>query len=145
MPIANYSTTSSVDKTMGDVVGALTRRGVTRISTVFDETGEPAGLEFTMRTEYGFRDFALPIRTEGVLATLRRDKVPPRYATSEHAARVAWAIARDWLRAQSALVDAGLVTLDEVMFPWMLGYGNAAEPARTAFDAYRSQQKAIAS
>lgn len=142
MPIANYTTQSSVDKTMGEVVGALTRRGVTRISTVFDEQGEPAGLEFTMRTEYGPRDFALPIRTEGVLATLKRDKVQPRYATPEHAARVAWAIARDWLRAQSAVIDAGLVTLDEVMFPWMIGGGRAPQ---TAFDAYRAQQKAIES
>lgn len=139
MPIANYTTQSSVDKTMGEVVGALTRRGVTRISTVFDDQGEPAGLEFTMKTEYGPRDFALPVRTAGVLATLKRDKVQPRYATPEHAARVAWAIARDWLRAQSALIDAGLVTLDEVMFPWMVG----GKSAQTAFSAYRSQQKAI--
>lgn len=142
MPIANYTTQSSVDKTMGEVVGALTRRGVTRISTVFDARGEPAGLEFTMRTEYGSRDFALPIRTEGVLATLKRDNVQPRYRTPEHAARVAWAIARDWLRAQSAVIDAGLVSLDEVMFPWMVGGGRSAQ---TAFEAYRSQQKAIES
>jgi hypothetical protein len=139
MPIANYTTQSSVDKTMGEVVGALTRRGVTRISTVFDDQGEPAGLEFTMKTEFGLRDFALPVRVAGVLATLKRDKVQPRYSTQEHAARVAWAIARDWLRAQSALIDAGLVTLDEVMFPWMVG----GKSAQTAFDAYLSQQKAI--
>lgn len=141
MPIANYTTTSSVDKTMGDVVGALTRRGVLRVSTVFDDDGEPSGLEFTLKTAYGPRDFALPVRTEGVLAALKREKVQPRYATREHAARVAWAIARDWLRAQSALIDAGLVTLDEVMFPWMLGGRNG----QTAFETYLGQQKAIES
>lgn len=141
MPIANYTTTQAVEKTMGDLVGSLTRRGVTRISTVFDDQGAPAGIEFTMQTEYGLRDFALPVRTEGVLATLKRDRVQPRYATPEHAAKVAWAIARDWLRAQSALIDAGLVTLDEVMFPWMLG----GKSTQTAFAAYRAQQKAIES
>ncbi|WP_137843836.1 hypothetical protein [Microbacterium sp. 2FI] len=142
MPIANYTTQSSVDKTMGEVIGALTRRGVTRISTVFGSQGEPTGVEFTMQTEFGPRDFALPIRTDGVLATLKRDKVQPRYATPEHAARVAWAIARDWLRAQTALIDAGLMTLDEVMFPWMVAGGRNPQ---TAFEAYRGQQKAIES
>jgi hypothetical protein len=92
-----------------------------------------------MKTPYGLRDFALPIRTDGVLAALQRERVQPRYATREHAARVAWAIARDWLRAQSALIDAGLVSLDEVMFPWMVG----GQAEQTAFEAYRSQQKAI--
>lgn len=142
MPILNYTTTQAVDKTMGDVVGALTRRGVMRISTVFGPNGEPAGIEFTMQTEYGPRDFALPVRTEGVRDALIREKVQPRYQTPEHAARVAWAIARDWLKAQSALIDAGLVTLDEVMFPWMLGGGRTPQ---TAFETFRSQQKAIES
>ena len=142
MPIANYTTDVAVEKTMGQVVAALTRRGVTRISTVFDEDGEPAGIEFTMRTDYGERDFALPVRTEGVLATLVRDNVQPRYRTPEHAARVAWRIAAEWLRAQSALIDAGLVTLDEVLFPWMLDVGRTP---RTAFEVYRSNQKAIES
>lgn len=142
MPIKNYTTGVAVEKTMGEVVAALTRRGVTRISTVFDDAGDPAGIEFTMRTEYGPRDFALPVRTEGVLATLKRDKVQPRYQTAEHAAKVAWRIAADWLSAQAALIDAGLVTLDEVLFPWMLDIGRTP---RTAFEVYRSQQKAIES
>lgn len=151
MPIANYTTSKTVDETMSDIIATLRRRGITRISTVYGDEGSPAGLEFTMRTDYGPRDFALPIRVLGVQEALRRAEAAGEFAsqrkkagtftTPEHAARVAWAIARDWLRAQAALIDAQLVTLDEVMFPWMIG----GQGAQTAFEAYRSQQKAIGS
>lgn len=121
MPILNYSTEIAVEKSMGEVIGALTRRGVTRISTTFDEDGAPAGVAFTMKTEYGIREFELPVRTDGVLAAMKRDpKVPKNKQTPEQAARVAWRIAKDWLAAQSALIDADLATLDEVMTPYMV-------------------------
>ncbi|MEZ3156876.1 hypothetical protein AB1K56_08075 [Microbacterium sp. BWR-S6Y] len=151
MPIANYTTTKNVDETAGEIIEALRRRGITRIATTYDDDGEPSGLEFSMRTPYGVRHFALPVRTDGVQAALERAEAAGEFAASkrragtftsrEHAARVAWAIARDWLRAQSALLDAELVTLDEVMFPWMVGGVDGA----TAFETYRSQQKAIES
>ncbi len=121
MAIANYSTTVSVSASMGEVTGALAKRGVTRISTMFDDDGAPAGIAFTMKTPYGVQEFELPVRVEGVQAALIRDKVAPKMRTKEHAARVAWRIARDWLRAQSALIDAELATLDEVMVPYMIG------------------------
>lgn len=139
MPIANYTTEVPVEKTMGEVIGALQRRGVVRISTVYDDAGAPAGVEFTLKTPYGPRDFALPVRVEGVHAALRREKVQPRYQTAEHAAKVAWRIAAEWLRAQGALIDAELVTMDEVMFPYMIG----DQQGRTAYQLYVSNQKEI--
>ena len=121
MPILNYTTSIEVSKTMGEIQSALARRGVTRISTMFDDDGVPAGLAFTMKTDYGFRDFELPVRTDGVLAAMRADKQVARSkCTPEQAARVAWRIAKDWLEAQSALIDAQLATLDEVMMPYMV-------------------------
>jgi hypothetical protein len=122
MAILNYSTEISVEKSMGEVIGALTRRGVKRISSVFDDDGAPAGIAFTMMTDYGMREFELPVRTDGVLKVLaeqRRTNSRVK-ATPEQAARVGWRIAKDWLEAQSALIDAELATLDEVMLPYML-------------------------
>ncbi len=135
MPIMNYSTEITVEKSMGEVIGALTRRGVTRISSLFNDDG-PAGVAFTMQTEYGIREFELPVRTAGVLAAMKADpKVSRAKCTPEQAARVAWRIAKDWLAAQSALIDADLASLDEVMFPYMIdGRG------KTAFQVFRGQQ-----
>lgn len=136
MPILNYTTTIDVAKTMGEIQSALARRGVTRISTLFDQDGIAAGIAFTMHTEYGPREFELPVRTSGVLAAMKSDqKVPRGKCTPEQAARVAWRIAKDWLEAQSALIDAQLATLDEVMFPYMVdGRG------QTAFQVFRGAQ-----
>lgn len=145
MPIMNYTTDVSVSKTMGEIQSALARRGVTRISTLFDENGVAAGLAFTMRTDYGIRDFELPVRTEGVLAAMRSDtKVPKAKANPEQAARVAWRIAKDWLEAQSALIDARLATLDEVMMPYMVASYDG-ERAVTMYGAFRDRQLALES
>jgi hypothetical protein len=145
MPILNYTTTIEVSKTMGEIQSALARRGVTRISTLFDDDGVAAGLAFTMKTDYGYRDFELPVRTEGVLAAMKADaKVQKSQANPAQAARVAWRIAKDWLEAQSALIDAQLATLDEVMMPYMVT-SYEGDRAVTAYALYRSNQKALES
>jgi hypothetical protein len=139
VPILNYTTSISVAKTMGEVQTALSRRGVTRVSTMYDDDGTPAGISFTMKTDYGFRDFDLPVRTDGVLAAMKSDsKVPRSQCNPEQAAKVAWRISKDWLEAQAALIDAQLATLDEVMLPYMVN-----EKGQTAYSLYRSTQKAI--
>lgn len=141
MPILNYTTSIAVEKTMGEITGALARRGVTRISTLFDENGVAAGLGFTMKTDYGYRDFELPVRTEGVLSAMKSDsKVSKSQCTPEQAARVAWRIAKDWLEAQSALIDAQLAKLDEVMMPYMID-----SKGQTMYSIFVSNQKALES
>jgi hypothetical protein len=121
MPILTYTTEIAVEKTMGEVIGMLAGRGVTRISTLFGLGGKPTGISFTMQTEYGVREFELPVKVEGVLRAMKADaKVPRSKCTPEQAARVAWRIALKWLEAQSALIDAELASLDEVMLPWMV-------------------------
>lgn len=140
MPIANYTTGVAVEQTMGEINAALARRGVSRISTTYNDDGTPAGISFAMKTAYGVREFELPVRTEGVLKALIADGVQPKYRTPEHAARVAWRIAAEWLRAQSALIDAGLAELDEVMSPWMVGGVTKAGDAITMYAHYRETQ-----
>lgn len=139
MPILNYTTSIAVEKTMGEITAALARRGVTRISTLFNDDGVPSGLGFTMKTDYGYRDFELPVRTEGVFAAMKADaKVPRTQCTPQQAARVAWRIAKDWLEAQAALIDAGLAQLDEVMLPYMLN-----EKGQTAYALFRANQREL--
>lgn len=131
----------SVRSWMGEIQTALARRGVQRISTLFDDDGTPAGLGFTMKTDYGVGEFEPPVRTGGVLAAMKRDtKIPKAKQTAEQAARAAWRIAKDWLEAQSALIDAGLASLDEVMMPYLLV---AAD--RTAYVDMRKRLLAIES
>lgn len=119
MAIDGYTTSIESASTVGEIGALLAKFGATRIMTEYD-AGRPSGVTFEVKTEVGLRTFSLPVRVEGVLKTLVRDKVQPKYRTPEHAERVAWRIALVWLRAQLAIIDTGMVSLDEVMLPWML-------------------------
>lgn len=137
--IKGYTTTISVAKTTVEIQTMLSRRGVTRMSTMFDDDAVPSGLAFEMKTDFGLREFALPVRIDGVLDILTEAPGLSRaQRTREHAAKVAWRIARDWLDAQMALVDAALAPLDEVLFPFML-----SRDGQTAYAVYRGGQKEI--
>jgi hypothetical protein len=123
---------------MGEIQTALARRGVQRISTLFDDDGTPAGLGFTMKTDYGVREFELPVRTDGVLSDEagyegaegeadRRAGRPRRLADREGLARGAVGADR-----------RGLASLDEVMLPYML-----VAPDRTVYVDMRQRLLAI--
>lgn len=103
---------------------------------MFDDEGNPAGIAFTMKTEYGVREFELPIKIEGVLRAMTSDTSIARSKCNHtQAAMVAWRIAKDWLAAQSALIDAELATLDEVMSPYMI----AGKNGETVYQVIRAQ------
>lgn len=123
MPIKFYSTTVSASKTAGEIVAILTRRGVRSISLQYSPESQVIGLAFELQTEYGTRFYDLPIRTEGVLAAMKREKVERRYLTPEQAERTAWRIAQDWMTAQFALIDAGLASTDEIFMPFLSSGG----------------------
>jgi len=134
MPIKNYTTEVAVGKTMGEITQTLSRRGVNRISTLFDDNGNPTGIGFTMKTDYGFRDFEFTVNSAGVLAVLKRE-AQPRYQNPDQAARVGWRIAKDWLEAQVALVEIGLASMDQVFMPYMIGDAKG----HTVYDLVRAQ------
>lgn len=134
MPIKNYTTEVAVSKTMGEITQLLSRKGVSRISTLFDEAGDPTGIGFTMKTEYGLRDFEFIVNYDGVLKVLKAE-AQPRYQTKAQASRVGWRIARDWLDAQVALVEIGLASMDQVFMPYMI----AGPHGETVYSMIRAQ------
>jgi hypothetical protein len=143
MPIAGYTTTVQVSGTLDKITKMLTKAKVRGIQTEYGDHGDPTALVFRLDTPWGERQYALPINAEGVRQTLIRDRVEKRYQTIEQANRVAWRIAHDWLRAQLAIIDAGMVTLPEVMFPYLiLGADDKNRPV-TAFQRYADTQKEI--
>jgi hypothetical protein len=79
------------------------------------------------------------VESRRVEAVLRRDKVPTKFQTPEHAERVTWRIIKDWVEAQMALIRTEMVTLDQVMLPYMVDITSG----RTIFELYRDQQLAL--
>jgi hypothetical protein len=138
MPILNYTTTISADKTAAELGRILAKGGAASVSTAYED-GRPVGVGFSLQTPHGARHFQLPVNVAGVHAALRADKsVPERYRLLAQAERVAWRIVKDWIEAQVALVQAQMATLDEVMLPYLLEVGSG----RTLYQVYVANEHA---
>jgi len=137
MPLLNYTTKVPVRRTSGEIQGLLVEAGARRIMTEYDDVGRAVGVAFAIETGYGERSFLLPINADRVESVLKRQRVEARYSTPEHAERVAWRIVKDWLEAQLAIIRTEMVTLDQVMLPYMATNG------RTMYELYRDGQLAL--
>jgi hypothetical protein len=134
MPIMNYTTAVSPIKSAGEVQTILARHGATLVSTLY-VAGNPVGIAFSINTQFGRRNFELPANADGVYRTLVRT-AERRYRTREHSQRVAWRILKDWVEAQIAVIESGMVTLDEVMLPYMI-----TDNGRTLTETYRNSEQ----
>lgn len=145
----NYTTTIPVHRTVTECQSLLAAAGASTVSMDFDD-GQPAGLSFTLKTPHGPRHFSLPVdvpamqavlvkaEREGQFASMK--KAAGKWTTTEHAARVAWRVIKDWLEAVLALVAAEMATIDEVMLPYLiLDVGGESKPL---WQHYRDQEQA---
>lgn len=136
MPIANYTTSVPVSRSVQQISDMLSKAGATSVTTLHNREHGIVGLEFGIETEYGWRPYRLPVRVQAVHAALSAEPgLKPSQRMPVQASRVAWRIAHDWLRAQLALIDAGMATLPEVMFPYTL-----VARDQTAFEAYAPRE-----
>ena len=118
MAILNYTTTIAAHRTVGEIQTLLAKKGARSISVGYDDTGQPTALAFELRTPAGTAAYRLPCRAEAVERLLRTEA--PRYRTPAHARNVAWRIVKDWVEAQLAIIEAGMVEMPEVFLPYML-------------------------
>jgi hypothetical protein len=142
-PPANYSTKVPVTRTVSEVQEMLARHGASAVHTEFQD-GVPSGLVFSYLRSAEVLAFRLPVAVEemqkllvecaqaGVLGS-RPENV--RRSTAEHARRVAWRVARDWVRAQLTLVDARMAPLHQVFLPYLVTAGGS-----TVFERYERRQ-----
>lgn len=124
MPILNYTTSIDPSKSVAEIQRALGRHGARRVTVEYDGAGSPVGLSFALETPEGPRAFRLPAKIDGVLGALSKQcgkgGVTRSMVCRAHAARVAWRILKDWMESQLALVEAGLVEVEEALLPYML-------------------------
>jgi len=116
-PIANYTTTVTAPKSIGEIQGMLVAHGATHILMDYKD-GEAVGLAFMVKTNYGEVPFSLPANIDRVQAVLNKQRVRTTVGR-ELASRVAWRILKDWVRAQMAILETEMVTIDQVFLPYM--------------------------
>jgi hypothetical protein len=117
VPIANYTTTVTARKSIGEIQGMLVDHGAKHILIDY-ENEEPVGLAFMIATPYGDTGFRLPANIDAVQKVLDRQRVRS-HVDRQMAARVAWRILKDWIRAQIAILETEMVTIDQIFLPYM--------------------------
>lgn len=142
MPLLNYTTSIDSLKTISEIQRCLVEHGARQISLGYGPGKQPDAIEFLMPTVFGDRPFRLPCRLAAVEQTLRDQcragKIARRFTTPEQAARVGWRIVKDWIEAQMAIIESGMVSLDEVFLPYMIGSHD-----RTVYQVMREQHLAL--
>jgi hypothetical protein len=119
----NYTTSIAPERTVAEIQQKLAKAGAFQILHEYRKgTGELIGLSFRIQTPFGNMAFELPARIEAVEAVLqkqvRKGDCRRGFATREQAVRVAWRILKDWIEAQLALIETGMVSLEQVMLPF---------------------------
>lgn len=121
MPILNYTTKIDSYKTITEIQKILSRKGVTKMIIDNDVFRNPVSLTFCIEWNNQMVAFCLPCKYERILGLMKRDtKVPRKLCTEEQSLRVSWRIIKAWIEAQMAMVDANLVTIQEVFLPYAL-------------------------
>lgn len=142
----NYTTRIPATQTAGECQAILAAAGASAVAVEYTDK-QPAGLAFRLDTPHGRRSFTLPVNVDGIQAVLakaeragefaRLKKAGGAYSNRQHAANVAWRVVKDWLEANLALIAAEMVSLDEVMLPYL-----HVDDDRTLYQVYREREAA---
>jgi len=117
--ISRQNTEVDVDKTVAEIHKMLALQRAQAVLIEYDGNGSPSAIAFRIQTEYGLIPFRLPARVGQVAKVMTSGRRMRNHeAWRDQAARTAWRIIRDWLEAQLAMIQAGLVTLVEVFLPY---------------------------
>ncbi len=121
MPVLNYTTTISADKSISEISRVLAKVGARRILHDYDNNGYIVSLSFEIILNDRSIAFRLPTDWRPVLQVLEKDsKVPRGLRNQEQALRVAWRITKDWVEAQAAYIETMMVTTAQVFLPYAI-------------------------
>jgi hypothetical protein len=122
MALLNYTTEVAWQKSVGQIVALLVGSGVSAVMQEY-EAGYVSAVCFKARTEFGEMGFRLPADVQKTQQVLKDEyaakRIGRRYANdSAHARNVAWRILFVWIEAQVALIQIGLVKVEQVFLPY---------------------------
>lgn len=137
LPIKNYKCRLNVEQYISRIMQVLSAKGARAITVKYD--GEVVtGISFVLAVKGIPITFVLPCNVDGVRKCLFRTDADK---SETHARRVAWAIVKDWVEAQVAIIEAGQATMEQVFLPYAV-----IADGLTAFDMFlqeASRQKVL--
>ena len=122
MALLKYTTEVPVSRTVHEIFELLRKAGADSIMLDYDKNKNPCGVSFITKTANGSMSFRMDVDQEHVYQVLKnqyyKSIAPKAVLRDGQAARVGWRIVGDWLAAQMALIEIGLVTLDQIFLPY---------------------------
>ena len=115
------TTTIAPEKTVAQITQLLTQYNVAAVLLDYEHGGKVAAVSFRLSVGQNNQiPFRLPCRWQAVKAKLAaaRKKATRGDTLDDWARRVAWRQVLRWLEAQLAMVDTGMVKMEEVMLPY---------------------------
>lgn len=121
MALLNYTTTVDAIKTAAEIEVILIRGGAKAIQKEIDN-GKVISIKFIVDSPIGTIPIELPVQIAAVAEILlKQKKNNPRIKTSlDQAERTAWRCLKDWVEAQMALIEIGMVSIDQVFLPYIV-------------------------
>lgn len=119
MALFTYTTSIAPEKTISEIQKELAKNNAKSVKIDY-KNGQPVSLSFLVDTIHGNMGVKLPCNHIPVLKVLKEQGVSPKYRTEEQAYRVAWRILLYWIKAQMAIIETEMVTIDQVFLPYML-------------------------
>lgn len=122
MAIKNYTAQKSVVIVAAEIEQNLIDNGAVEIRKDITD-GKITALKFIIPTRMGMIPIQLPVNVQGVLKVLENDKKTNRRVkvTFDQAEKTAWANLRDWINSQIALIRIGMVDMEQVFLPYVVG------------------------
>lgn len=122
--LLTYTTEVPAEQSAAEMMALLAAHGARRISYEYDGQGNVVGLSFTVHAGAAELEFRVPVDHQAVYRVLQRQadlhQVPGKYAKPDQARRVAWRVALRWVESQMAILEVGMVRLEQVMLPYLV-------------------------
>jgi len=117
--IKNYTTQISVEKTIGEIEGLLSRYGAKKILKEYDDNQNIQYLTFMIKFNNGYIPIRLPSNPEKIIVILNEKadtgKIPKKYKNNkEQAYRIMWRVILDWIDAQITMIEIGQKNLLQI-------------------------------
>lgn len=121
MAIKNYTSKKSATATAAEIEELLIKHGAKMIQKEITN-GNISAFRFVVDTAVGLVPIQLPVNVEAVYKILQKDRKTNRAVkvTMAQAERTAWRCLYDWTAAQMALIEIGMVKLEQVFLPYVV-------------------------
>lgn len=125
--LLNYTTNIDAWRTVSEIQQLLAKAGASHFS-IKNENSSPAAVSFTIDYNGQPLNYLLPCNVAGIKAHMTQNKAARDRISKagklkdidSHSLNVGWRIVKDWIEAQTALIQVEMATMAEVFMPYLV-------------------------